>query len=339
MDSQTPLISRHIAGRTDARLTALFILRQKLRPMVADNRDRDVRLRVFNFLAAKTAQYGEVLPWAVLSQGIIVDEQRVPLIGPQGIFKPAVLSEMPISITTAPIREGQPRPYDDGIDAEGLLEYKYRGADPFHRDNVGLRLAMARRVPLVYLFGVVKGQYMPVWPVFIVGDDPTSLVFKVAVDDRRLDLLRPNQLTDQVADARRGYLARVTMTRLHQAAFRERVLRAYEDSCAICQLRHRELLEAAHILPDGHPEGAPVIPNGVSLCKLHHAAFDRCILGIRPDCVVEVRSDILAEVDGPMLRHGLQGIAGTKLVLPRNAQHHPRKEFLEERYEIFLRAS
>jgi len=36
-----------------------------------------------------------------------------------------------------------------------------------------------------------------------------------------------------------------------------------------------ELLDAAHITPDTHPEGEPIVSNGLSLCKLHQAAFDR----------------------------------------------------------------
>jgi Transglycosylase associated protein/HNH endonuclease len=40
------------------------------------------------------------------------------------------------------------------------------------------------------------------------------------------------------------------------------------------------------------------VPNGLSLCKLHHAAFDRHFLGLRPDYVIEVRRDILKEHDG-----------------------------------------
>ncbi len=38
---------------------------------------------------------------------------------------------------------------------------------------------------------------------------------------------------------------------MHQQEFRQRVLRAYRERCAICRLRHEELLDAAHILPDG----------------------------------------------------------------------------------------
>ncbi len=62
-----------------------------------------------------------------------------------------------------------------------------------------------------------------------------------------------------------------------------------------------------HILPDGHPKGEPIVPNGLAHCKLHHAAFDRHFLGIRPDLIIEVRRDIMDEADGPMLRYGLQG--------------------------------
>ena len=131
-------------------------------------------MRAFDFLSEQTSIHGDVLPWGILSRGFVHDGKRVPLIGPQGIFKPAILPQMPLSVATAPVREGEPRPYDDGLDDQGLLNYRYRGTDPQHRDNVGLRLTMRQRVPLIYLFGVVKGEYMPVWPVFIVGDDPSE---------------------------------------------------------------------------------------------------------------------------------------------------------------------
>ena len=69
----------------------------------------------------------------------------------------------------------------------------------------------------------------------------------------------------------------------------------------MCALGHRELLDAAHIIPDTDPRGLPVIQNGIALCKIHHAAYDRNILGIRPDYVVEIHQRLLDEIDGPML--------------------------------------
>ncbi|WP_328526970.1 HNH endonuclease [Kribbella sp. NBC_00359] len=107
----------------------------------------------------------------------------------------------------------------------------------------------------------------------------------------------------------------------------------------MCNLRHTDLLDAAHILPDGHPMGRPIVPNGLALCKIHHAAFDRNILGVRPDLVVEIRPDILGEVDGPMLKHGLQEMNGVQLSAPRARTARPAKDNLAERYETFRTAS
>ncbi len=300
--------------------------------------DREVRIRAFEFLAEQTQIHGEVLSWAQLLQGFECRGRRVPLVSQPGIFKPALLPDVPLTIRTAAEEEGRVRPYADEMDSEGRLRYRYRGRDPHHPDNVGLRNAMLRRLPLIYLFGVVPGQYMPVWPVYVVGDDPVALTFLVSVDEQR-HTIRIAGEDDRVVEARRAYVTVVTQRRLHQQTFRQRVLRAYHLRCAICRLRHLELLEAAHILPDGDPRGEPIVSNGVALCKLHHAAFDRFILGIRPDLVVELRLDILREADGPMLEHGLQGFQGQAIIVPRNALLQPNREWLGERYELFRRAS
>jgi putative restriction endonuclease len=306
--------------------------------MSAPDIDSRVRLAAFEFLAAQTALRGEVLPREILAQGFDLEGARVPLVGPQGIFKPALLPEMPLTITTVPEVAGRTRPYADSMGSDGLLRYSYRGTDPLHRDNVGLRTAMQRRVPLAYFFGVVKGEYMPVWPVYIVGDDPARLEFSVAVDE-------PSAIGGEqpqigiTAEARRAYLTIVARRRLHQQTFRQRVLRAYRERCAVCRLRRHELLEAAHILPDVHPLGEPVVPNGVALCSFHHAAFDRNVLGIRSDLIVELRLDILRETDGPMLIHGLQGFQGRVIEVPREGHLQPNPVWLAERYQIFRRAS
>ena len=299
-----------------------------------------VRTAAFSFLDAETRRAGsDVLPRALLAQGFQFDGRRVPILGPQGIFKPAILPNMPLGITTVPVDEGDAPPYRDVIGHDGFLRYCYRGTDPGHRDNVGLRLAMQRQAPLVYCHGVVKGQYVVVWPVFIVGDSPGELTVTVSVDDRRLASLGAQDSDDSGADGRRRYVTRQVQQRLHQEGFRQRVLAAYHTHCAVCHLRHAELLEAAHILPDGHPQGHPVVPNGVALCRLHHAAFDANILGIRPDYEIEIRLDVLEETDGPMLKHGLQEFHRERLWTPRRPVLRPKPEFLEERYALFRRAN
>lgn len=136
--------------------------------------------------------------------------------------------------------------------------------------------------------------------------------------------------------ARREYITSTFKRRVHQGKFRERVLKAYQEQCALCRLKHQELLDAAHIIPDSDPDGEPRVTNGLSLCKLHHAAYDRNFLSVRPDYIIEVRQDVLEEEDGPMLRHGLKGMHGNRIILPKSVGQRPDPARLERRYEQFL---
>lgn len=305
--------------------------------MKPDLREDEVRARAFGALDALGVVHGEALPLKELVQGFEVDGRRIPFFNiRRGIFKPSGLRAA-LSITTSPLKQGKPRPYEDELRPDGLIGYRYQGSNPSHFENVALREAMQLKVPLVYFYGLVPGWYLAQYPVFIVGDNPGELCFTVAADDPRLVLSSTaSEVREEAVAARRLYVTRTAQQRLHQRSFRERVLQAYEACCAICLLRHANLLEAAHILPDGHPLGEPWVSNGLALCKLHHSAYDENILGIRPDRVVEIRKDVLREKDGPMLKHGLQELDGQPLrKVPRSRALHPNPEFLEIRYREF----
>ncbi|MDO8755050.1 MAG: HNH endonuclease, partial [Anaerolineales bacterium] len=223
------------------------------------------------------------------------------------------------------------------------LIYRYRGTDPNHRDNEGLRKVFTLKRPLVYFHGIEPGKYLATWPVYIIGDDQNNLTFKVAVDDElpafEYSATNISRQIAEVSDARHAYLTATVKIRLHQRAFREKVLDAYKSQCSFCRLKHRELLDAAHIIPDNLPEGYPDINNGISLCKLHHSAYDSFILGVTPDYVIHVREDILEEEDGPVLQHGLKGLHQSKLTLPISRKQWPSQNALEWRYSRFLIAS
>lgn len=299
--------------------------------------DAAIRRAAFGWLAERIAERDDVLSWQVLQDGFEFNGLRVPLVSMQGIFKPKVC-ELPLSIRTA-----VNGPYDDRASGDGCFLYAYRGTDPDHRDNAGLRELMRRKVPLIYLFGLVKGRYLPVWPVLIIGDDPAALTFTIQLDDAALfDFEQRSSSTasirNEVREERRRYATRVVEIRLHQSSFRERVLRAYRTQCAICRLRHRELLDAAHIVGDKEG-GEPRVPNGLSLCKLHHAAFDKYFIGVRPDGIIEVRRDIVEEHDGPMLLHGLKQLHQTRIYRPRSSSNQPDPDLLEFRYERFISAA
>ena len=105
----------------------------------------------------------------------------------------------------------------------------------------------------------------------------------------------------------------------------------------MCRLRHPDLLDAAHIIGDAEQGGDPIVPK-VALCKIHHAAFDRSFLGITPGLEVRINSKLLGEVDGPMLKHGLQEMHGSTIGVLRNSAAPPDPERLEVRYEQFKAA-
>ena len=296
--------------------------------------DDEIRAAVFAYVQQLRGRYGARIPRADLSAGVVVRGERVPIWNYQkGIFKPAALGHDGAALSVQTSAES---PYADAHDQDaGHFIYKYRGTDPHQADNVALRNAMIRQRPLLYLVAVDPGVYDAIFPVYVTGDDPARLQFTLMADQVIAPVVADNAV---VTSVRRGYVTRAVMQRLHQQQFRRIVLEAYREQCAICRLRHLELLDAAHILPDHDPRGEPLISNGLGLCKIHHSAYDAQILGITPDAEVQIRVDVLEEIDGPMLRYGLQAVHGSRLALPRRPEHRPNRDFLAERYDRFRAA-
>jgi putative restriction endonuclease len=269
------------------------------------------------------------------------------LVGPQtGIWRVRSLSDAAISIVTAFVPPGAKRPYDDQADevgADGLLRYKWRGTDPNTADNVWLRTAMRRQLPLVWFIGVGYAPgthtqvFTPRFPVWLVDEEPQFHQFAVAVDE--LQRAIPSNADADVIELTKRYNERIVRTRHHQPLFRSTVLHAYGRRCAVCRLPFAELLDAAHIRPDAQG-GAAKVTNGLALCKIHHGAFDTNIIGISPDYVVHVRESVLETFDGPTLQHAIKAVNGEALrQLPHARNEQPDRDLLAERFESFRRAS
>ncbi len=242
----------------------------------------------------------------------------------RGIRNPRELS------ATLTVMSSADGPYADTELEDGLFRYDYRVGSS-GGDNAKLRRAYELQVPIILLRKIEPGVFVPIFPVFVIADDLDHRQFVLALDESLRFLAHPLAPTEN----ERRYAERVVQQRLHQPEFRGRVVRAYETRCAICSLRHGELLDAAHIIGDGQALGQPVVRNGVCLCKIHHAAYDRNLLGITPDYVVKINAQLLAEVDGPMLKHGLQDMHGSLLVLPAREQDQPDPERLALRFGQF----
>lgn len=147
-----------------------------------------------------------------------------------------------------------------------------------------------------------------------------------------LDEREPVRLDEPIE---RRYAVRQVRTRMHQSRFRALVLPAYRERCSMCRLKEVRLLDAAHILGDLEERGDAVVANGLSLCSIHHRAFDEDLVGVSPDYEVRVSPRLLEDDDGPMLEL-LKGFHGQALQVPRSAALRPDRERLAERYERFL---
>jgi putative restriction endonuclease len=138
----------------------------------------------------------------------------------------------------------------------------------------------------------------------------------------------------------RRYALREVKARLHQASFRDAVLAAYGERCAISHLPEPRLLDAAHIVMDVHEQlGQPIVPNGLPLTKIHHAAFDAHLIGIDPDFRIHVSDRLLKIHNGPFLELGLKGMLGQAIQLPRRTEDRPDRDRLAQRLEQFKKAA
>ena len=299
--------------------------------------DDELRASMFAYLDAMT------LTKDVVSQAELFafeyKGQRLSLL--QHMRGIRVVAGLPAALTIRTTYRSNPKdmPYADAEGADGYYRYMWQGTDPSAHDNEALRSAQTAGKPLAWIVGVAPGTFVPIYPVWLVGEETDQHSFVLAFDALMRDEFQPLTIDHPVdLAARRQYAMATVRRRLHQPVFRRRVLTAYRSACALCNLRHENLLDAAHIKEDSDG-GLPIVPNGVAMCAIHHRAFDGNVIGIRPDYVIEVRPDVLQESDGPTLQFALQGVHAKGLRVPAQKAARPDAGLLEERYERFRAAS
>jgi putative restriction endonuclease len=275
-----------------------------------------------------------------LKPGFIFDGKRVPLVNPQrGIFKPQRMRYL-LSIRTVFPKPGARVWYDDQrevhrqiYEGEETVDYAFMGRDPDAADNRWLREAFEQQVPIIYFLGMAPGLYQAVLPAFIAGWEAGGLKARVAfgLPDQAVPAPPENALE-------RRYALRSVQQRLHQGSFREAVIAAYSGRCALSGLPEPLLLDAAHIVRDKDERlGQPVVPNGIPLSKIHHAAFDAHLIGIDPDYRLHVSERLLVRRDGTMLE-ALKRLKGKTIYLPSRVRDRPDRDRLAQRFEQYKSA-
>ena len=294
----------------------------------------------------RTAAFGHVLRLSEIQNNISAEElrrgftfegERIPLVNPQrGIFKPKQMQYL-LSIRTVFPRPGKRVWYDDQRQVHSQIfesceavDYAFMGKNPDAADNRWLREAFENRIPVIYFLGVAPGLYQAIIPTYISGWDANTLKARIVfgIQDQA-DYVAPESVSE------RRYALHTVKQRLHQASFREAVISAYNGRCALSGLPEQRLLDAAHIISDKDERlGQPVVPNGLPLSKIHHAAFDAHLIGIDPDYRLHVSESLLDQHDGPML-DALKQLDGGILHLPARTKDYPDRDRLALRYEQF----
>jgi len=303
-----------------------------------DQGDPDTALRLAAFAhVRKLGKLHDALTSEHLAAGFTFEGERIPLVNlRRGIFKPKRMQYL-LSIRTVFPGAGRRVWYDDQREVHAQIyggheavDYAFMGDDPSSADNQWLRQAWERQIPVIYFLGIAPTRYQAVVPAFIGNWDGGSLKARVVFGEATAGEMTPPENA-----AERRYGLRMVKQRLHQAQFRAAVIAAYDGRCALSRMPEARLLDAAHIVADADERlGQPVVPNGLPLSKIHHAAFDAHLIGIDPDYRLHVSEQLLCQQDGPVLE-ALKSLNGEVIHLPRRERDRPDRDRLAARFEIF----
>jgi len=287
---------------------------------------------------------GSVLSRDAINTPFFFRGERATLVDPQrGIHKPRTMRHL-LSVTTVVPRQGRRVWYADQTSVhreiysgEGGISYSFMGDDPDTPQNRWLREAAELKIPIIYFMGIKPGLYQPIFPAFLTDCNPAHLTVRIVFTPALGASTKAVFPADQED---RRYAMRLVKQRLHQAQFREAVIDAYGGRCAISGLAEPRLLDAAHIIADPDEElGQPIVPNGLPLSKIHHAAFDTNLIGIDADGIIHLSERLLAMHDGPLLEHGLKGMAGRQIIPPGRSEDRPDRDRLDLRFQAFKKAA
>lgn len=307
-------------------------------PQYTIEEERDAHFAAMQWFESRRLAGHELFTHKDLMQGMMWHGHRIALTHQtQGIWRPQGF-DAAFTFKTVARSPNKEAPYEDRIDADGLLRYKFADSPSKNWTNDAMINAAQQNYPLAWLIGVRPGNilyYYARFPVYIERVDHRRREFIVSIHETVLEHTGISNHEPPMIE--RKYVSRWTRARVHQHDFREHVISAYEISCAICDLPHAQLLEAAHIIPDSEESGVPEVSNGLALCRTHHTAYDRNLIGIDTDYHIHVASRA-QKLEKDTHRISLTPFDRKPLThIPRSKRLHPDQDRLNARFTSFLK--
>lgn len=290
------------------------------------------------FYAVRRLQsiYGDEIPWREIAKGFGYLGNKVFLASAaNGIFKPKEMAEGLLSIKTTVPKAGHVARYDDGQLGDDVYKYAFEDAANGRDRNHYLYHAYNRQSPFVYFHGVAPGMYQAIWPCFIRRIDEINSYVEVIVGSSNVIgesggvYTVPNKIEAK-------YYAVEAKRRGHQAAFSRMIMSTYKEKCALTRLPIRQLIEAAHIIPDCE-NGPQTVTNGIAMSRIHHKAYDSNLLGIDGDYKIHIRDDKRLVESVPFAIACFKELEGKKIWLPQDKSSRPNPDFLDQRFQFYIK--
>lgn len=136
--------------------------------------------------------------------------------------------------------------------------------------------------------------------------------------------------SEDEVQAQRRYRLVETMRAVRDAQFRPAVLQAYSNQCALCPIS-LNLVDAAHIIPVMRPRSTDDVTNGLALCRLHHAAYDNGLVGVKSNYSILLNPRAVSRLRNLGFLHGLdefKALLRDRIRHPAEQEVRPKPEYL-----------
>lgn len=119
-----------------------------------------------------------------------------------------------------------------------------------------------------------------------------------------------------------------------KAAFSDDIKKLYSNQCAVCRIKRfnkkgNAEVEASHIYPK-EKNGPDKVINGLSLCRLHHWAFDNGLLSISDDYNIIIANEIRNDEN----YEEIYKYEGHNILLPTENKYKPHRIYLKAHREM-----
>ena len=223
--------------------------------------------------------------------------------------------------------------YKDQTDGDYIL-YDFPDTKNKQMDEneiYSMQNAMIYGLPLFVVFGNKSdGKERRIMVGIVTGIDEESKTFLIKLSkDFPNNLFQPTinptekKLDDfYLRDKNTNSSKQQVKTRPNQAKFHFDVISLYGMKCAVCGIKHKPVIEAAHIFPKAN-NGSDHPGNGIPLCANHHALFDNYWFTINTKMDI-IPADGLTLSDLQISCKDIKGI-----------RNRPNEVALAERYKLF----